>query len=437
MRRKIACLITGVPRGYERCFTSLRFLLGECDVTYFAVIREEFATDDTVARLHQQVPGLRLVVVPRAETEAALARPRGALMGTVVQMWHEVWYGNCAIENRDSFDFILRTRFDLFFHRQYLPEPAGEAAGTVWLPEQLSWSGSNDMVCLARPREFAAYTTTYDKLASIAEEGAAAPEGVLMRALAVSGLAEEKLDVLFILYREALFAGLSDVQLQVLAQVHPALSVYKLGAPGDSEERRRECVALAHSLTLAESTMPVFEAANVGQQFGAPEVDQRDASSYRWIGMHAQARRALAAGTREIRFTIHHHVAGWTIDHLRVAVDGNAVALRVVGRDAFGRLQVSGTIEPLRRLRRPWSRITFYSDFSAVPSETGANPDDHRTLSAALGAFDFVEDAQDAEDHGERSAGGWLMRPLRGIRQAVASSLGSGGGAPSGGRDAQ
>ena len=382
--------MTGVPRGFQRCLASLRFLLGECEVSYFAVLREEFASEQTLHLLKNELPGVRLIVVPQADSDIALARPRGGLAATVVQMWHEIGYAARAIGALDGFDLVFRTRFDVFFHHQFLPE-VGARDGAVWLPEQLSWSGSNDMLCLAPPRAFAAYAATYDKLDRIAQDGIVAPEGTLQRALALAGLLEEKLDVLFILYREVLFHALSDAQLQILAHIHPALSVYKLGTPGDSEEKRRERTALAESLTRADAAMPVFEAAHVGQCFGAPECDERDGTSFRWMAMHAQARHALSETTHAVRFVLHHYVEGWAIEHLRVAIDGNVVALQAAGEDAFGRTLVHGTIERLRSFRRPWSRISFCSAVSAVPSETGANPDDHRTLSVAIGKLEFID----------------------------------------------
>lgn len=390
-RPTLACLVTGVPRGFERCAAGLRFLLDEYEVRYFAVLREEFADAATLQCLERTLPGIVPVVVPQAASDAAVAAAPAILAPSLVRMWHELAFAAHAIAGLDRYALVLRTRFDLFFQRQYLP-PVDARPDTVWIPDQLNWSGSNDMLCLAPPPAFSRYAATYGQLARIAAEGVVAPEGLLQRALLLQGLAEESLAVHFILYREALFATLSDAQLQALSHIHPALSAYKLGAPGDSDARRGAETALADALTRQEASMPVFAPPHAGQQFGEPEVDARDGSVFRWLAMHAQVRRALAADTRELRFLLHYHVAGWRIEHLRVAIDGNPVALRVSGRDAFGRLQVAGSIERLRPYRRPWSRIGFCSAWSEVPSETGANPLDHRQLSVAVGALAFIGD---------------------------------------------
>jgi hypothetical protein len=437
VKRKVACLVTGVPRGFQRCLETLRFLLAECDVTYFAVIREEFATEETIGLLRKSLPELELIVVPTAESQAALATPFGAIVSTVVQMWYEIWYGTRAIKNKDRFDLIFRTRFDIFFQRQFLPITVNGQPGSVWIPDHLNWSGSNDMVCLARPKEFTDYASVYLHLGGIACERHFTPEAILSRSLALNGLVEEKLDVYFILYRAVMFGSLSDRQLQALTYVHPALSTYKLGTPGDSETSRQACIALIDSVTRMEAAIPLFSAAHVGGNFFALEVDPRDGRPFRWMGQHAQIRRALTATTRQIRFTLHFHVKDWAIEHLRVAVDGNVVELSVSGHDAFGRAIICGTIDMLRPFRRPWSRITLCSAMRAVPSKIGTNPDDHRNLSVAIGDFEFIEECaiNDKEAGSECRDGPPFSRRIRRMFDSYASAFA--GLFRNGGRDAQ
>jgi hypothetical protein len=401
-------------------------MLSECDVTYFAIFREEFVTEETEHVLPEALPGLTQIVVPLADSKAASDIARGKISGTVVQMWHEIWYGARAIANPDQYDFILRTRFDLFFHRQYLPEIFNLATDMVWIPEQMSWSGSNDMVCMAPPAAFMAYASTFQYLDRIADAGLFTPEAILARALAMTGIHEEKLDVFFILYRDALFNSLSDRQLQALSYTRPELSTYKIGGVNDSEESREARKTQIASVTRAEALLPMFAVVNSGQTFYATEIDKRDNSPFRWMALHAQTRRALTSATREIRFTVHYFVEGWAIQKLHVAVDGNVVALRVVGHDALGRTLVRGTIEQLRPYRRPWSRITFSTRGIVVPSKIGANPNDHRHLSVAIGDLTFVEAVADtscaddvvqaAEDPTQASGLSLSARMAAGIR---------------------
>jgi hypothetical protein len=390
--KRIACLITGVPKDYGRCAPTLRFLLGEWKVSYFAVMREEFATDETLIALQQHIPQVQIIVVPAVETATA-GQPfvHLGVNPTVVSMWHEIWYACNRLAGFEAFCFVFRTRFDVFFHAQYLPDVAARTDSDVWLPEQLSWAGSNDMVCLAAPSAFRKYAMTYAYLPVIIAEGIAVPEQILSRAFALSRLTEKRLDVFFVLYRAPLFAGLSDVQLHVLAHAFPELSTFKLGGPNDSPEERDRCIGVAKSLTDQESEFPVFANPHTGENFYGPEKDSRDGSTFRWMAAYAKVCYALPVGVNKLEFVVHFFVPGWSLDNLVILVDGNRVSLYLSGEDPFGRLIVCGYIHQDGPYRRPSSNIVFSSSVFISPGQPGWNPSDSRTLSVALGSLRFSE----------------------------------------------
>ncbi|MFM0640356.1 hypothetical protein PQQ63_27025 [Paraburkholderia metrosideri] len=394
-KRRVAVLMTGVPRGYERCVGSLRFMLEECDATYHAVIREEFATGQTLEDLKSAFPGIVIIVVPAEETRKAVASFVGrAVAPTLIMMWHEIAYAAEWIANLYDYQCILRMRFDIFLHRQYLPEvPFCEDA--VWLPSQMNWSGSNDMICLAAPQAFRKYANTFSRLDAIVGEGIGIPEAIIARSIAMAGLIEHALNVFFILYREILFSELSDAQLSILAHMHPALSTYKLGGRGDSPERRARAVADIEALTRQEHFFPIYETRNAGSNFYPPEKDARDGSSFRWMSMHAHMNVAISRRARSISFVVHFHVADWNVSQLKVLVDGFPLELKVVSTDAHGRARLFASLEGVDP-RRPWSKIGFSCGTIVVPSESGANSNDHRALSVAIGVPQIDEWAGDS-----------------------------------------
>jgi hypothetical protein len=391
MKKRIACLITGVPRGHQRCLPALRFLLEEWDVTYFAVMREEFATEETVICLRSEIPGIRTIVVPKHKSEAAVTEFNGLnIASTVVQMWHEVWYGATAIQSIGKFDFTFRTRFDIYFHQQYLPE-VREYCNEVWLPEQMSWSGSNDMICLAPSATFFKYAETYKRLPVILAEGIGTPEAILSRSISIAKLVEKKLDVYFVLYRDALFSRMTDVQLNVLAHVHPTLSTFKIGGKRDSDEARINCIKSIETATKDHCGFPLYETnPNFGHGFYAAETDVRDGTTFRFMGLHAHMRRALPKAVCGLQFKVHFHVPGWDIQCLSVLIDGRPLTLQAVGQDQFGRLTVSGLIKGNESFRRPWSKITFNSRPVVVPAEIHASSNDRRAISVAIGNIEYL-----------------------------------------------
>ncbi|MFM0184919.1 hypothetical protein PQR25_03970 [Paraburkholderia nemoris] len=396
-KRRVAVLLTGVPRGYARCVAPLRFLLEECEVAYHAVIREEFATPQTLDELRDAYPGVTTIVVPTNESRKAVAPFEGkAVASTLVMMWQEIAYATARIADLASYQCVLRMRFDIYTHRQYLPEVRLDD-GDVWLPSQMSWSGSNDMMCLAAPREFAAYAGTFGRLESIVAEGIVVPEAIMARSIAMARLAESALDVYFVLYRDALFSGVDDARLRILAHVHPALSTYKLGGRDDSPERRAREISEVERLSQHERGFPLYEARNAGSNFYPVETDDRDGSAFRWMGVHAHMNVAISRRARSLSFVVHFHIAGWEISKLKVLADGYPLNLEVIAVDGFGRQRVSASLQGVA-LRRPWSKIGFSCGTFAIPSESGANPNDHRLLSVAIGV-PVVDEGDDVEPY--------------------------------------
>ncbi|TCW78831.1 hypothetical protein C5O80_31610 [Burkholderia sp. SRS-46] len=382
--RKVAVLLTGVPRNYERCIEPLRFLLQDRDVDYFAVFREEFASAEALAALALQ--GLKAIVVPIQSTSEAIARFAGKpIKPTIVMMWHELSYGIRQIDNLSDYQLVFRTRFDVFFHRQFLPEViAGD--DDVYLPSQMSWSGTNDMLCLAGPRAFLRYASTYDRLGQIVDEGIWNPEIIAARSVAIASLVQHRLDVFFVLYRHALFSSLTDEELRILATAYPTLSTYKIGSNLDTPESRAQCLREIRAATETELRFPLHTAGNTDANFYPIEVDARDGTVFRWMAVHAHLNRALSPRAKSLSFLLHFRVSEWTLSDFTLHIDGTPVQLVETSTDEYGRVRVEGTLQGMQ-FRRPWSKFGFSSRRVVVPSQTGANPNDHRKLSVAVGAI--------------------------------------------------
>lgn len=123
-------MLTGVPRGgYERCVDTLKFMVGEWNVSYFAVIREEFASEEALESLAQAFPGVRVIIVPRQASADAVSRFEGKpIASTQVMMWHEIACGARSIERLADYRAVLRVRFDIYFQK---PENRAECISLV------------------------------------------------------------------------------------------------------------------------------------------------------------------------------------------------------------------------------------------------------------------------------------------------------------------
>lgn len=389
-RKDIAVILTGVPNINERCIDSLEFLLDGRDADFFAVFREEFSTPERIASLKSRFPGIKIILVPQEETTSALNSFKEVkVAGTVVMMWHEIWYASKILPELNHYQLVMRTRFDIYFHRQYLPDIKA-AAGVLWLPAALSWSGLNDMICVCGAPEFIEYADTYERMHKILVEGIGIPELILARSVAMASLNVNELCVFFLLYREPIFSSLSDKCLSLLAHLKPDLSTYKIGSPKDTPELRQRCLENILTLTKRDEPFPIFETRNGGANFYPVEIDQRDGRYFRWMGMHACVNIAREPKARKIKFLLHFHAKLWTLDQMIVLVDGESIKLEISSIDALGRKWISGSL--VGNIRRPWSKISFGSKIYVIPSEEGSNVNDHRILSVAIGSLEFVAD---------------------------------------------
>ncbi|MEI8208893.1 MAG: hypothetical protein WCG16_06785 [Methylococcales bacterium] len=387
--KEVAVLITGVPRQYERCLPTLQFLLSEFNATYYAVMREEFADADTIYRIKKVIPNIKCIVVPSIDSDKAVESFNDLPIAlTVVKMWYEIWYGYNAIST-ENYDLVFRTRFDVFFYEQFLPEIEYVTDCDVYIPEQMSWSGSNDMLCLANPTAFGKYAKTYHYLHRFYNEGLRNPEAFLFRSLALNGLFERKLDVFFILYRDALFYLFDNKSLNILSILNPSLSTYKIGASDDSIENRLERINYIRGVISNELGFPLY-VHNSDFNFFPPEIDNRDGNVFRWLGMHGKIKRALAKTTYGLKFKVHFAINNWKIEDLSILIDGNLVKLKIERQDEYGRLLIEGLIDQVQPFRRPWSNIGFSCSKLAVPSEINSESNDHRLLGVAISEITFL-----------------------------------------------
>lgn len=356
-RKRLACLLTGVPRGSALCLESLRFLIQDFDVTYFAAYREEFDDPSVREMLATLLPGVRIIVVPTQESLKAVSQVEGKARfnDTLVKMWHEVWYAEREIPS-DEFDLVLRTRFDIFFSRMRLFVPALDDR-CVLLPAQMSWSGSNDMLALALPNAFKRYAGVYHHLTVIASQGVSVPEMVMACALSHAGLEERRLELLFALYRAPLMSDFSLTELSVLAWRAADSSTFKIGSSEDTPQSRRQWAEQVGGTISRESLFPTYQITG-DANFYPIEIDPRDNTPFRFMGLHAFINRAFHEITA-IEFKICHFPPDWNLDSLRVTVDGCLFRLSLVTRDSFDRLKVMGTLDRPYKGRAPWSKIGF------------------------------------------------------------------------------
>ncbi|MBJ9753718.1 WavE lipopolysaccharide synthesis family protein [Burkholderia cepacia] len=384
--RNLAVVLTGVPRGYERCVDTLKFMLDEWNVSYFSVIREEFASEETLQSLARAFPGVKTITVPKQATADAVSRFEGKpVASTLVMMWHEIAYGFGAIERLTDYQAVLRVRFDIYFQKQFLPEEI-PSEGQVLLPTQMSWSGANDMLCLAVPPAFRRYAETYERLGDIIDEEICVPEAIMARSLAMAGLTVRPLNVCFILYRDALFASFDDEELRILADVHPSLSTYKVGDVNDTQESRAERIGLLNYVVSPYKGFPLQTGASTDANFYPVEIDNRDGRAFRWIGRHAHMNLAVPRDAKTLSFLIHFQVAGWHLSQLTALIDGFPVRLTEQSVDQYGRVLVEGSISG-SKFNRPWSKLGFSSRIVVEPSQERAGSDENRTLSVAIGSL--------------------------------------------------
>ncbi|MFC5430229.1 WavE lipopolysaccharide synthesis family protein [Paraburkholderia denitrificans] len=365
---------------------TLKFMVDEWNVSYFAAIREEFASDETLESLAQAFPGVRVIIVPRRVSADAVSRFEGKpVASTQIMMWHEIAYGARSIERLADYQAVLRVRFDIYFQKQFLPEDI-PSDDQVLLPPHMSWSGANDMLCLAVPQAFRRYAETYERLDEIVGEGICVPEAIMARSLAMEGLKARPLDIRFILYRHALFHSFDDEELGILTDVHPILSTYKVGDVGDTPENRAECISLVSHVVKPHKGFPLQTGGCTDANFHTVEIDDRDGLAFRWMGLHAYMNVAVPRNAKTLTFLIHFQVHGWRLPHLTVLIDGFPVRLTEQSVDGCGRTWVKGSIAGIN-FRRPWSKLGFSSGFLAVPSQQSPNSRDSRTLSVAIGSL--------------------------------------------------
>jgi hypothetical protein len=382
--QKLACFLTGVPIGIERTLPTLARLLSNYNVSYYAVMREEFASKEVTAALKGLLQNVTIIIVPLPATQAICRlNTQVPILPTVLQMWHEIGYGCDSLENIHEFDLIFRTRFDARFIPQFLPDIQPEPHA-VYVPEQLAWSGTNDMICLASPTAFRSYASTIKHMLG-APSGV--PEQILSYCLTQEKLMERRLEVWFSLFRPAVHSGLSDATLDLIAYNYPELSCYRVGTSHDTADARDNYAKQLRELTLGDSLYPLFPAyLDTGGY--ACEIDSRDGKPFRFIGSHFHLRRPMK-NERVMTFWIHYMPSDWNISMLSIFVDNYPVDLSVCETDSFGRVLIQASFPGGLKFRRPLSKICIFSQGARVPSEIDPSSGDHRMLSVAIGIPHF------------------------------------------------
>lgn len=379
-RPSLACVITGLPRGNDLSLESLKFTTTRYETTFFAVFREEFDSPSVREALIRNLPGIHFVIVPEAVTTEAVAHFEGKIATTVAKMWHEVFYAAESVELA-AFDMVMRTRFDLFFSPMHLPPPATDES-SIFIPERMSWSGSNDMIALGTPAAFKKYARIFHTLDWLIEKGIKAPEALVKCALGHLELEEKPLNLYFGLYREALMSTLNRSQLGVLAWKDPLYTTYRIGEKADTTEGRAVWIKNAKALTHEEALFPTYQVTN-DDNFYPVDLDSRDGTPFRTMGLHAHINRAVSI-VQTIEFTICHHPPDWDMGRLTVHIDGRLFNLRKKGLDAFGRIRVVGNLGQPYHGRTPWSKVGFECIGAYVPAEVSPNSTDRRSVTISI-----------------------------------------------------
>lgn len=382
MKRKLACFITGAPRGNDYCLSSLRHLLRRFETDFYIVLREEFDTAKLRGYLFCQLGGAQFIRVPEAETAKAvpLRSSSTRLKVNFWRMWHEVDY---AVQQVDlsEYDYAARTRFDLFFGPMAIsPESIGPTE--IVTPEKLAWSGVNDMFAIAPTGEFRKYASVYQSLSAFAEQRIAVPEMILACALEQKGCIVRPTPIHIGLYRKELLSELTDRQLAAAAFVASSETSYPAGGPDDTPEAQEAVRDVIMDAVGKEDRFPLFLATpDIG--FHDLETDPRDGTAFRFIDLHAAMNRSLDT-VNGMRFTICFWSPGWEMENLTIAIDGRRLHPREVGRDEHDRIIVEALPDKPFQGRAPWSKVGFVSTGAVVVKEYNPESTDTRRLSIAI-----------------------------------------------------
>jgi len=381
-RPSLACFLTGVPRGNHACLESLRFITQRYDTTFFAVLREEFDSPDIRVKLQSTLPNLKFIIVPKDETEKCYNKfeSNPAPARTVVMMWHEIYY---AFKKTDfsSFDKVMRTRYDIYFSPMLLPEASGNN-NEILIPEQMSWSGSNDMIAFGKPTAMKKYSEVFEQIQWCSSLAIITPEMITSCSLNRIGLKESKLEIHFSLYRDELMSHFSKNELGLIALKAYEMTTYKLGSPDDTAEARKNWEKHAKFITMQEKLFPTYQTTS-DYNFYPPEIDSRDGTIFRFMGLHGHLNRAINT-VKQIQFTVCHHPADWEISKLKVSIDGNLFNLKHDGHDHLNRIMITGVLEKTYSGKTPWSKVCFSCADPVRPSDIYPESTDNRLLTIAI-----------------------------------------------------
>lgn len=382
MKTRLACFITGAPRGNDYCLLSLRHLLRRFETDFYVVLREEFDTEALRASLVGQLGRAQFIIVPETETARAvpLRQSSGRLKINLWRMWHEVDYA-VRQTNLSGYDYAARTRFDLFFAPMAIsPESIGPKE--IVTPEKLSWSGVNDMFAIATVSEFEKYASVYHSLASFADEGVTVPEMILACALEAKGCTVRPTPLHIGLYRKELLSSMDERQLAAAAFAASAETSYPAGGPSDTPEAQAAVRDIILDAASKQDRFPLFQTTpDIG--FHDIETDPRDGTAFRFIDLHASMNRSLDT-VNGMRFTICFWPPGWELENLTIAIDGRRMHPREIGRDQLDRILVEALPEQPFQGREPWSKVGFVSTGAVVAKDLNPESTDTRRLSIAM-----------------------------------------------------
>lgn len=381
-RPSLACFLTGVPRGNHACLESLRFITQRYDTTFIAVLREEFDTPNIRASLQSALPNLQFLIVPREESEKYFKKLNSKVSAakTVIMMWHEIYFAFKKIDTA-MYDKAMRTRYDIFYAPMLLPEETTEE-NEVLIPEEMSWSGSNDMIAFGKPTAMKKYSCVFEEIEWCSSLSINTPEMIASCSIKKIGLKESKLNIKFSLYRDELMSQFSKTELGLIALKAYEMTTYKLGSLDDTEEARSNWKKYAKFMTSQEKLFPTYQTTS-DYNFYPPEIDARDGTIFRFMGLHGHLNRAIDV-VKQINFTVCHYPENWEISKLKVTIDGNIFSLTHNGLDHLNRIIVNGVLEKPYIGKVPWSKICFSCADPIRPSDIYPDSTDNRFLTVSI-----------------------------------------------------
>jgi len=378
---KIACLVTGVPRTFDRCAKTLKKYFQYHHVDYYLVFRDENSDKSTKDRLLQIYKPMDIFVTNRSHT-AEVEKICTRIPPSVVMMWHECLMGSKIIETKKhDYDCFVRTRFDAFFATQFFRDDVGDVG---IIPNHYSWTGLNDMYFAGRWDYFEKYCNTYNLLDDIRFQ---TPEILVKTSFNKQNIKYREEHIPFSLFRPW-FDHLTDDAYEALIhdRTYEILMKYEFYKTNRAQADNliRELSAYAEK----ESAFPLGPMKS-GAFYG-PEHSPADGAVFRFFAGQTYINIPIPANAFEFEFIARHWIRRWPLEKMAISIDGYCIHYNIDNLDN-GTARIKGKVPFEVRGKAPWSKFAItYMAFVTPSVETKGSKDDRR-LSMAISPIEFLK----------------------------------------------